>query len=128
MKSRRLLRLRRLMNQRRPTFVRMNMQGLLRIKEAWRRPRGLDNKIRIERKGYPAKVKVGFRGPREVRGLHPCGLVEVLVHSADELDKLDPSKHCVRIASILSRRKKREVAERAAKIGLKVLNYTLSEQ
>lgn len=124
----RLLRLRRLMNQYRPRFMRMNVQGLTRIKEAWRRPRGLDNKIRIERRGYPTKVKVGYRGPKEARGLHPCGLIEVLVHSTNELEKLDPARHCIRIAGTLSRRKKQEIAERAAKLGLRVVNFALSRQ
>jgi len=119
---RRLLKLRRLMNQRRPKFIRMNVQGLVRIKDSWRKPRGLDNKIRIERRGYPAKVKVGHRNPKKVRGLHPCGLVEVLVYSVQELVGLDPRRHCVRIASGLSRRKKLEVVEEAAKLKLRVLN------
>ncbi|MEM4699402.1 MAG: 50S ribosomal protein L32e [Candidatus Nezhaarchaeales archaeon] len=127
MSLRRLLRLRRLMNQYRPKFVRMNVQGLVRIKEVWRKPRGLDNKIRIERRGYPAKVKVGYRGPKKVRGLHPCGLIEVLVHSISELEGLSPTKHCIRIASTLSKRKKQEIAEKATKLGLKVVNFTLNK-
>lgn len=125
MSLRRALKLRRLMNQHRPKFTRMNMQGLVRVKDSWRRPRGLDNKIRIERKGYPSKVKVGYRGPKAVRGLHPCGLIEVLVHSIEELDKLDPARYCVRIASTLSKKRKQEVAEKAAKLGLRVINYTI---
>jgi len=122
MTVKRLLRLRRAMNQRRPRFMRMNVQGLVRIKDSWRKPRGLDNKIRIERRGYPAKVKVGYRNPGKVRGLHPCGLAEVLVSSVKELEGLNPRRHCVRLSSTLSRRKKVEIATEAAKLKLKVVN------
>lgn len=118
----RFLRLRKAMNQRRPRFMRMNVQGLVRLKDSWRRPRGLDNKIRIERGGYPAKVKVGYRNPRKARGLHPCGSIEVLVHSVKELAGLDPRKYCIRIAGELSKRSKAKIAEEAAKLKLKVLN------
>lgn len=118
----RLLRLRREMNRRRPRFMRMNVQGLVRVKDSWRKPRGLDNKIRICRRGYPEMVSVGYRNPREVRGLHPSGLEEVLVYSPGQLDGLDPRRHCVRIAHTVSRRKKVEIAERAAKLKLRVVN------
>jgi len=118
----RLLRLRRLMNSKRPRFIRMNVQGLRRIKDSWRKPRGLDNKIRICRRGYPEMVSVGYRNPKPVRGLHPSGLEEVLVYNPSQLDGLNPKRHCVRIARTVSRRKKLEIAEKAAKLKLRVVN------
>ncbi len=122
---RRLLRLRNLMNRKRPRFMRMNVQGLKRLEDSWRRPRGLDNKIRICRRGYPEIVSIGFRGPRAVRGLHPSGLREVLVYNPGQLEGLNPRRHCVRIASSVSRRKRAEIMERASKMKLRVLNPSI---
>ncbi|RLF05048.1 MAG: 50S ribosomal protein L32e, partial [Thermoprotei archaeon] len=104
-------------------FIRMNSWYLARLDDSWRSPRsGLDNKIRLERKGFPARVKVGYRGPRAVRGLHPSGKVEVLVHNPAELEGLDPGVHVVRIASTVGARKRGEILRRAEELGLKVVN------
>ncbi len=119
----RLLRLRAEMNRRRPEFVRMNAWALKRLDDSWRSPRhSLDNKIRLERKGFPPRVKVGYRGPRAVRGLHPSGLKEVLVHSPSQLEGLDPRTHIVRIASTVGARKRDEILRRARELGLRVAN------
>jgi len=120
---RRLLRLRGLMKLKKPNFTRMNSWYLARIDEdVWRRPKGLDNKIRLERKGFPARVKVGYRKPKFVRGLHPSGKEEVLVFNEIDLSGLDPKKHIVRIASAVGKRKRQQILEAAKKMGLKVIN------
>jgi len=119
----RLLKLRDEMNRRRPRFIRMNSWALERLDDSWRSPRrSLDNKIRLGRKGYPPMVKVGYRGPKSVRGLHPSGRIEVLVHSPSQLEALDPSTHVVRIAAGVGARKRGEILRRAGELGLKVVN------
>jgi len=92
------------------------------VGDSWRKPRGLDNKIRLEKKGYPPKVKIGYRGPKRVRNLHPSGFEEVLIHSPDELVGLDPKKHAVRIAASVGLRKRLMIVQRATELGLRVLN------
>ena len=119
----RLLRVRNEMNRKRPRFIRMNSWYLARLPNSWRNPsRSLDNKIRLQKKGFPAKVKVGYRNPRLVRGLHPSGFEEVLVYNVSQLEGLDPARHAVRIASAVGRRKRAEIIRRAMELGLKVLN------
>lgn len=122
-KRNQLLRLRLKMNMRRPKFVRMNSWLLKRLGDSWRSPRrSLDNKIRLERKGFPPRVKVGYRGPSGVRGLHPSGLIEILVSTPSQLEKLNPQVHIVRIASSVGRRKRSEIIRIAQERGLKVAN------
>jgi len=119
----RLLKLRAEMNRRRPEFVRMNSWFLARLDDSWRNPkRSLDNKIGKERKGFPPRVKVGYRGPRAVRHLHPSGKVEVLVSNPSQLEGLDPKVHVVRIASTVGARKRGEILKRVRELGLKVVN------
>ncbi len=122
----RLLRVRRRQKQRKPEFRRYCWNKKLRLRDkSWRRPRGLHNKLR---KRYGGKwsgritVNVGFGSPKAVRGLHPSGYVEVLVHNVKELEGLDPEKHAVRIASSVGMKKRLEIEARAAELGLKVLN------
>ena len=118
-----LLKIRNKMNLYRPRFIRMNSWYLKRLEDVWRSPnRSLDNKIRLEKKGYPAKVKVGYRGPKAVRGMHPSGFREVLVYNASQLEGLDPSKYAIRISSTVGRRKRGEIIKKAMELGLRILN------
>jgi len=120
---RRLLKLKMVMERREPVWMRIDEWRYVRIQgKGWRRPRGLDNKIRLQIKGKPKLVKVGYRKPRLVRGLHPTGFKEVLVHRVEDLDGLDPEVHAVRIARGVGRRKRLEILREALRRGLKVLN------
>jgi len=119
----RLLWLRSRMSRRRPKFVKMNSWQLGRLDDTWRSPRrSLDNKIRLERKGFPPRVKIGYRGPKAARDLHPCGKVEVVVSNPSRLEALDPKTHVIRIASSVGAKKRGEIIKRAEELGLKVLN------
>lgn len=116
--SRRIRRIR----ARRPEFVRQESWRYKRVKPNWRRPRGIDSKMRIEKKGWPASPKVGYGSPKEIKGLHPSGFSEVLVHRVEDLKKLDPAVHAVRIAGSVGKRKRLEIYKEAVKAGLKILN------
>lgn len=119
----RLLRLRVRMERRMPEFVRIDQWRYKRIEgSGWRYPRGLDSKIRRKWKGWPPCVEVGYRKPAAVRGLHPSGFVEAVIHNAEELDRLDPRTHAVRIASAVGLRKRLEILKRAIERGFYVLN------
>ncbi|QOJ78385.1 50S ribosomal protein L32e [Infirmifilum lucidum] len=121
--ERKMLKLRAEINSLRPRFIRMNSWRLKRLKDSWRSPRrSLDNKIRLQRKGFPPLVKVGYRGPAVVRGLHPSGFEEVIVHTVEELEKIDPSRQAVRIASTVARRKRIEIIKKAEEKGIRILN------
>ena len=108
--------------RKRPRFVRQESWRYKRLREAWRRPRGKDSKMRLQVRGWPPLVKVGYRSPARYRGLHPSGFKEVLVSRVEELSSLDPRIHAVRIAGGLGRRKKTKVYEAAVEAGLRVLN------
>ncbi|MEM2214121.1 MAG: 50S ribosomal protein L32e [Candidatus Nezhaarchaeales archaeon] len=121
--KRRLLKLRLKMNRTRVEFRRLNILGLRRVdEERWRRPRGIDNKIKLSRKGYPPIVRIGYRNPKLVRGLHPSGLIEILVYRPQDLDNLDPKIHCVRIAHTVGRRKRLQIIDKAKSMGFRILN------
>jgi large subunit ribosomal protein L32e len=119
-----LLKLREKIDDNRPKFVRQESWRYKRISEKWRKPKGIDSKMRLRVKGWPKVVKVGYRGPRLVRGLHPSGYRDVLVHNLDELKGLDPERDAARFASSLGAKKRAELLEKAKELGIKVLNLT----
>ena len=118
----RLLRLREKMKRKRPDFVRQESWRYVRVKESWRKPRGIDSKMRLKVKGWPRSPEVGYRGPRAVRGLHPSGFEEVIVHNVDELREVDPERQAVRIAHTVGSRKRAEIVAEAERLGIVVLN------
>ena len=123
---RRLLRVRLEMERREPDWMRMDEWRFWRIErqDRWRRPKGLDNKIRHQIKGYPPLVKVGYRQPKAVRGLHPSGFEVVRVWRPEDLDNIDPSRQAIVIASTVSKRKRIEIVKKALEKGIKIINLS----
>lgn len=114
--------LRRKEKQRMPKFRRQKWFQFKRVGEKWRKPRGKGSKMRLGKKGKPPRVKIGYRLPKAVRGLHPSGLVEVIVRNPAEAEKLDPTKHAMRIAANIGRRKREQIIARAVELKIRVLN------
>jgi len=117
-----LLETRRTIAEHRPEFVRPESWRYDRLHPEWRKPKGLDNKVRKSIKGWPRRVKVGYRGPAPVRGYHSSGHVEVLVYNANDLAKVVPGKEVVRVGGTVGARKRAEIMKRASELGLRVLN------
>ena len=93
-----------------------------RLSESWRRPKGKDNKMRLQVSGVPRLVKVGYRGPKVSRGLHPSGYTDNLVFNRNDLMRLDPKKDAARMGHAVGKRKRVEIIAKASELGIKVLN------
>ncbi|UCE16248.1 MAG: 50S ribosomal protein L32e [Candidatus Bathyarchaeota archaeon] len=124
----RALALRKRVKSKKPDFKRHESWRYKRVDESWRKPRGLDNKVRRKVKGWPRSVGVGYRGPRVARGLHPSGYVEVLVRAVDDVGKVDVETEAIRIAHTVGGRKRVEILARAGERGVYVLNPGRGEE
>ena len=105
------------MEKKKPTF---NVSGpsKKRVKERWRRPRGVDNKKRIKRKDRGALPKVGYK--KKIRGLHPSGKPELLVKNLKDLE--GAKDVVVRISGSVGKKLRKEIVKKAESLGLKILN------
>ena len=111
-----------------PAFVRAESWKYDRFSLSWRRPRGLDNKIRRKIKGWPPGASVGYKGPKIARGLHPSGFREVLVYNVKDLATVDPNTQAARIAHTVGKRKRALIVAEAKKLKLKILNFKASPE
>ena len=117
-----LLQARKKVSDKRPKFVRQESWRYDRLAESWRKPKGKDNKMRRQVSGVPRLVKVGYRGPRKARGLHPSGYTDNLVFNVNDLARLDPAKDAARIGHVVGQRKRLLILAEARSKAIKVLN------
>ena len=120
--KRRLMRLKKRISQKRPYFRQFEEWRLVRIKDHWRKPKGIDNKMRQKRKGWPRTVNIGFRSPRAVRHLHPSGKEEIAVFNVGDLTIVDPETQVARIGGTVGRRKRRAILKEALELDIRILN------
>ena len=114
--------IRKQIKKRTPEFLREEWFRYKRIPKNWRRPDGITSKMRINLKYRPSKVRVGFRGPKEVRGLHSSGFEEVMAYNVADLEDVDPKKQAVRIGSTVGTKKRLKIAKRAEELEIRILN------
>ena len=106
-----------------PIFRKYHWWYAVRVKQAWRAPKGELSKQRRGFKYRPARVKVGYGKPAATRGLHPTGFEEVMVANPDQLSLIDdPKTQAARIVGTVGARKRALIEKAAAEKNIRVLN------
>jgi large subunit ribosomal protein L32e len=111
-----------LTKRKKPRFRRQESWRYKRVTDRWRKPHGVDSKMRKKVKGWPVSPTVGYRSPKKIRGLHPSGFVEIRVYSVADLGGIDPELQAIKIAQTVGNRKRVEIMALAAEKGIHVLN------
>ncbi len=106
-----------------PEFRRQDSHKKLRVsRTGYRKPKGIQSKVRLNKKGYVKKVKTGYGSPVDVKGMHPSGYVPFLVENVSQLDTMDPKKEGVIVSSNVGERKRVSILSKSKELGIKVLN------
>ncbi len=104
----------------RRTYSRYSKLGKGRKKkQKWRRPTGRDNKIRERRKGYPARVGIGYKkGKDESKKIFK-------IDSLKDLENV--KKNAVVILGKIGKKKKIEIAKKAKEKKIEISNLNIKK-
>lgn len=119
--KKKLLEVRKQIKDKKPEFKQQNFGRKVRVSDRWRKPRGLQSKMRHNFKGYSRTVSSGWRSPVEVRGLDNKGHDAIIVFNILELDKLSKGSAII-IAGTVGNKKRLAIVEKAEKLGFIVTN------
>lgn len=116
------------MNKKRPVFRRVESWRMIRVKDPWRKARGIDSKTRRKQKLGVKSPGIGYRGVKAVRGLHPSGFEEVNVETKKQIEELNPKKHAIKISRRLGAKKRIDIVNYAQQKNFKILNLGISQR
>ena len=108
--------------RRKPKFLRHGAKAKKKVGMKWRRPRGINTKMKIQKKGKGFMPKVGYGAPRNLRGLHPSGFREVFIQNLNDLNKIDNKKDAGRISHTIGKKKRQMILEKAKELNIRILN------
>ncbi|KAL4181729.1 hypothetical protein AMTRI_Chr12g238860 [Amborella trichopoda] len=92
------------------------------VKENWRRPKGIDSRVRTKFKGVTLMPNIGYGSNKTTKHYLPNGFKKFVVHNANELDLLlmHNMTFCAETAHNVSTLKRKSIVERAAQLDIAV--------
>ncbi|KAG4304737.1 hypothetical protein PORY_001790 [Pneumocystis oryctolagi] len=105
-------------------FVRHQSDRYKCISPSWRKPKGIDNRVRRKFKGQIAMPKIGYGSNKKTRHMRPNGYYTFLIQNISDVDVLlmHNKTYIGEIASSLSSKKRILIVERAKQLGVRLTN------
>ncbi|KAJ3210272.1 60S ribosomal protein L32 [Dinochytrium kinnereticum] len=113
-----------IVKKRKQKFFRFQSNRFMRVDASWRKPRGIDNRVRRRFKGNIPMPKIGYGSNKVTRHLMPNGFKKFLVSNVQDLELLlmHNRTYAAEIAHNVSSRKRIAILERAQQLDVKVTN------
>ncbi|CAH1391743.1 unnamed protein product [Nezara viridula] len=105
-------------------FIRHQSDRYVKLRRNWRKPKGIDNRVRRRFKGQYLMPSIGYGTNKKTRHMLPTGFRKVLVHNVRELEMLmmQNRKFCAEIAHAVSSKKRKSIVERAQQLSIRLTN------
>ncbi|KAL3478658.1 hypothetical protein BJX99DRAFT_256306 [Aspergillus californicus] len=94
------------------------------VPESWRKPKGIDNRVRRRFKSNIPMPSIGYGSNKKTKHMMPSGHKAFLVHNAKDVELLlmHNRTYAAEIASAVSSRKRVDIVAKAKALGVKVTN------
>ncbi|KAL5615038.1 hypothetical protein BROUX41_005103 [Berkeleyomyces rouxiae] len=108
----------------RASFNRHQSDRFMRVGSSWRKPKGIDGRVRRRFRGTIRMPKIGYRSNVKTRYMIPSGHKSFLVSNVRDVELLlmHNRTHAAEIAHNVSSRKRVEIIAKAKQLGVKVTN------
>merc|ERR1711862_238512 len=105
-------------------FIRHQSDRYGKVKSNWRKPKGIDNRVRRRFKGQYKMPNIGYGTWKKCKHVDPNGFKRFLVHNVRELEVLlmQNRTFAAEIAHSVSSKKRKDIVERAQQLAIKVTN------
>lgn len=105
-------------------FIRHQSDRYIKIKQNWRKPKGIDNRVRRRFKGQFLMPNVGYGSNSKSRHVMPCGFKKFLVNNVKDLELLlmQNRVYAGEIGHAVSSKKRKAIVERAQQLNIKLTN------
>eukprot|EP01132_Coremiostelium_polycephalum_P001133 gene1133-1439_t len=103
-------------------FARFQSDLFKRVKPSWRKPRGIDNRVRRRFSGARQMPSIGFGSNKHTRDVAPDGFKRFVVRNVKELDVLlmQNRRYAAEIYHACSAKTRKAIVERAQELNIKV--------
>ena len=106
------------------TFKRHQSDRYVKVTESWRKPKGIDNRLRRKFRGMTRMPKIGYGSNSQTKHVLQNGFKKFRVFNTSDLELLlmHNRTYAAQIAHNVSSAKRRAIVDRAAQLNIKVLN------
>lgn len=105
-------------------FKRHQSDTKIAVKPSWRKPKGIDNRVRRRFKGTAPMPKIGYGSNAKTRHALPNGFQKFVISNVKELELLmmHNRKYAAEVAHNVSALKRKAIVERARQLNINVVN------
>ncbi len=118
-----LLEVRKILKSSKPKFLRQDAHKIPRLEKKWKKPTGIHNKMRLKKKGHRRGPSVGYKSPKQVRGLTRTGFKPITISNIKNLENIDHKTEAGLISRTVGKRNKIKILERAKHLHITILNF-----
>merc|ERR1712179_643361 len=111
-------------------FKRHQSDLFARVGESWRRPKGIDSRVRRKFKGKVLMPNIGYGSNKKTRHMLPDGFKKFLINNVSDLELLMMYNrtYAAEVAHSASRKTREAILERAKVLDIKVTNASARMQ
>merc|ERR1712226_1274739 len=111
-------------------FKRHQSDLFKRVDESWRRPKGIDSRVRRKFKGKVLMPNIGYGSNKKTRHMLPSGFKKFVINNEKDLELLMMYNrtYAAEVAHSVSRKTREAILERAKVLDIKVTNASARMQ